>query len=188
LCVEDNSLVGDAIGRKIRDDAEFEWMGCVGTADDLYAKLTPAPPDVVCMDLEMPGQDAFAMIRELQHRSPTTRVLILTGHVGSDYVERAIEAGAWGYLTKAEESRIIVEAFRRVASGQFVSGGLTASGRERAMTRENRGAVASGQSLWQRVKRVLFGNGRDRRGSVWTGGGKLGGKGPARPDNTRTRT
>lgn len=160
VCVEDNRLVGDAIGRKLALDPDFHWMGQVGTAEELYGKLTPVPPDVVCMDLEMPGQDAFAMIRELARRSPTTRVIILTGHMNSSYVDEAIDAGAWGYISKGEESRFIVDAFRRVARGEFVAGGLTESARARSVKRaegsEERGG-SEPRSFWSGVKSFFGG-------------------------------
>lgn len=128
LSVEDNPLVGEAIGRKLSGDPGFEWLGWVCTSDALFEKVAANPPDVVCMDLEMPGQDAFEMIRALQSRSPKSRVLVLTGHVNSNYIDQAINAGAWGYLSKAEESRVIVAAFRQIAEGGFVLGKLTEGG------------------------------------------------------------
>lgn len=154
LCVEDNELVAEAIGRKLSGDTDFVWMGWVNNADSLLAKVEASPPDVVCMDLDMPGQDAFAMIRVLKDRSPQSRVLILSGHVHADYIDQAIDAGAWGYLSKAEESRVIVDAFRRVASGSFVLGRLSQN--------EWKPVPASGvpavaeiepkQSFWQRLR------------------------------------
>lgn len=158
LCVEDNPLVGDAIGRKLMGEPGFEWIGCVSSAEALFQKLQPVPPDVVSMDLEMPGQDAFEMIRELQERSPAVRVLVLTGHMGQEYVERAIDAGAWGYLSKAEESRFIIEAFRRVAAGEFVAGALTPSAAQREKWRQASATSAPAPSLWASVKKALFGS------------------------------
>lgn len=122
LCVEDNELVAEAIGRKLSGHADFEWLGWVNTAESLYERVEQTAPDVVCMDLDIPGQDAFGMIRALKDKSPHTRVLILSGFVQSDYIDRAVHAGAWGYLSKAEESRVIVDAFRKVAAGSFVMG------------------------------------------------------------------
>ena len=125
LCVEDNQLVAEAIGRKLSGDSDFIWLGWVDSEESLLAKVEESPPDVVCMDLDIPGQDAFGMIRSLKERSPQSRVLILSGHVHADYIDQAVDAGAWGYLSKAEESRVIVDAFRRVAAGSFVLGRLS---------------------------------------------------------------
>jgi len=125
LSVEDNELVGEAIGRKLRHNPEFEWLGWVDNAEALYAKVNESCPDIVCMDLDIPGQNAFEMIRHLQVVAPNSRVVILSGHVNSEYVDEAVNAGAWGYLSKAEDSRVIVETFRKIAEGNFVVGRLT---------------------------------------------------------------
>ncbi len=125
MCVEDNELVADAIGRKLSKDARFEWLGWVNTQPALLSAAIERKPDVVCMDLDIPGQDALQMIRALKAASPNSRVLVLTGHVREDYVNHTVDAGAWGYLSKAEESRVIVESIRRIAAGEFVLGRLT---------------------------------------------------------------
>lgn len=122
LCVEDNQLVADAIARKLEGDARFEWLGWVQTAQGLAESVEKTPPDVVCMDIDIPGEDAFAMVRSLTETCPTARVLMLTGHVREELIERALSAGAWGYLSKGEESRVIVDGICRVASGEFVLG------------------------------------------------------------------
>ena len=125
MCVEDNELVAEAIGRKLSKDARFEWLGWVNNQASLLGEARQTCPDVVCMDLDIPGQDAISMIRALKDACPESRVLILTGHVREEYVNRTVDAGAWGYLSKAEESRVIVESIRRIAAGEFVLGKLT---------------------------------------------------------------
>lgn len=125
LCVEDNELVAEAIGRKLSKDQRFEWLGWVNTAPSLHDMAIAVKPDVVCMDLDIPGQDVLEMIRWLKDASPNSRVLVLTGHVREEFVNQTVDAGAWGYLSKAEDSRIIVESIRRVAAGEFVLGRLT---------------------------------------------------------------
>jgi len=122
LCVEDNQLVADAIARKLDGDPDFEWLGWVSTSDALMEAVSRTPPDVVCMDLDVPGQDTFAMVRDLAEKCPAARVLILSGHIRQDYIDRALNAGAWGYLCKGEESRVIVDGIRRVAAGECVLG------------------------------------------------------------------
>jgi two-component system, NarL family, invasion response regulator UvrY len=125
LCVEDNELVADAIGRKLSKDLRFQWLGWVSTKSELLDKARESTPDVVCMDLDIPGQDTIEMIRDLKAVAPSSRVLVLTGHVREDYVNKTVDAGAWGYLSKAEESRVIIESIRRIAAGEFVLGRLT---------------------------------------------------------------
>lgn len=128
LCVEDNQLVADAISRKLEGDSRFQWLGWVDTAEALYETVSRTPPDVVCMDLDIPGQDTFAMVRGLGERCPSARVLMLSGHVRQDLIDNAVSAGAWGYLSKGEESRVIVDGLRRVAEGEFVLGTIAREG------------------------------------------------------------
>jgi DNA-binding NarL/FixJ family response regulator len=148
LSVEDNEFVADALARKLAGDPDFHWMGWVRSIEELDGKGRGAegPPDVVCMDLDMPGQDAYQMIRFLQHAYPDCRVLMLTGHVDVDNIDKAIDAGAWGYLSKAEESRTIVDSIRRVADGHFVLGQLCQT--EYKVQTADRTPVKSGKKRW----------------------------------------
>jgi len=123
--MEDNELVADAIGRKLTRDKQFEWLGWVDTGPALLSAVIERKPDVVCMDLDIPGHNTLELIRDLKVKSPMTRVLVLTGHLREDLVNQTVDAGAWGYLSKAEESRVIVDSIRRVAKGEFVLGKLT---------------------------------------------------------------
>ncbi len=125
LCMEDNELVADAIGRKLERDDRFQWLGWVSSGPALATALVERKPDVVCMDLDVPGEDTVDLIRGLCQSHPRTRVLVLTGHLREDFINKTIDAGAWGYLSKAEESRVIVDSIHRVAKGEFVLGKLT---------------------------------------------------------------
>lgn len=122
ICVEDNELVAGALERKLARSEGFEWLGWVRDAESLQQIVLANRPDVVCMDLDIPGQDTFKMIRDLGKRCPTARVLMLSGHLRDDDIQRAIDAGAWGYLSKGEDSAVIVAGIRRVAAGEVVMG------------------------------------------------------------------
>jgi len=122
LCVEDNALVGGAMGRKLHGNPDFQWLGWVSSSAELFQKVAETPPDVVCMDLDIPGENAFDMIEQLRTRSPQTRVMILSGHFSQKLIDDAEMAGAWGYLSKAEESRLIIDSIKRIASGGMVFG------------------------------------------------------------------
>ncbi|MGH7241850.1 MAG: response regulator [Phycisphaerales bacterium] len=146
LCVEDNQLVADALCRKLTGNPDFEWLGWVDSAQALYEKTTSLTPDVVCMDLNVPGQDVLDMIRQLKSIAPQVRAIILSGHMSAEAVDEAIDAGAWGYLSKAEDSRVIVDSLRRVAAGEFVLGPLTEGGRNAHRTPPSRAPANSSNS------------------------------------------
>lgn len=125
LCMEDNQLVAEAISRKLDREGGFEWLGWVQDSEALLDRVRATKPDVISMDLDMPRVDAFALIGKIKQTVPQSRVMVLSGHVSADLVQRAIESGAAGYLSKAEESRAIVESYRQVAKGALVLGRLS---------------------------------------------------------------
>jgi DNA-binding NarL/FixJ family response regulator len=120
LCVDDNDLVLGALERKFAALPGFEWCGTLPDASGLLAQSQACRPHVVLLDLDMPGPDALSQVRELRRSLPQCRVLVLSGMLTEAIVERAVDAGAWGYVSKGEASGEIIDAVRRVAAGQFV--------------------------------------------------------------------
>jgi two-component system, NarL family, response regulator DesR len=120
LCVDDNRFVGDAVRLKLDMASGMEWAGYLPNANRLIEAVNTHAPDVVLLDVDMPGRDPFDALEELSRRNPNVRVLMLTAHVRRDLIDRAIEAGAWGYLAKSEIGESLAEAIRQVAHGEFV--------------------------------------------------------------------
>jgi DNA-binding NarL/FixJ family response regulator len=135
LCVEDNALVAEAIGRKLSRDPAFEWMGSAETASELLAKIDATAPHVLCMDLHVPGMDTLAFVRRLTASHPQLRIMILSGGLTDEVIRAATEAGACGVMSKADESREIVAALMRVAAGEFVIGRVAQHFLTRPLTR-----------------------------------------------------
>jgi DNA-binding NarL/FixJ family response regulator len=77
-----------------------------------------AEPDVVIMDLSMPGMGGVEATRAILAERPTTRVLVLSWHADGDHVRAAMSAGATGYLLKGDESQRLVDAVRAVHRGE----------------------------------------------------------------------
>lgn len=120
LCVDDNRMVGEALHNRLNDIQGFEWMGQLPDAGNLPDRARQIHPDVVLLDLEMPGRDPFDAMHELYEVAPDVRVLVLSGHVRGDLIDHAIESGAWGYLAKDDDTQTIISAIERVAHGEFV--------------------------------------------------------------------
>jgi len=120
LCVDDNRLIADALERRLALEGSMEWAGWVEEPADLDAILR-ARPDVVVLDIDMPGCDPFDLVRRLAEAAPGVRVLMFSGHVRTDYIDRAIDAGAWGYVSKNEAIEDVLGAIRRVSAGEFVT-------------------------------------------------------------------
>jgi DNA-binding NarL/FixJ family response regulator len=120
LCVDDNDMVADAVQMKLGDNPQFEWIGRLHSASMLLVEAKMRMPDVVLLDIAMPGPDPFEVLQTMTHECPKSRVLMFSGFVGSDLIDKAVEAGAWGYLAKSETPSKLLWAIEQVANGQFV--------------------------------------------------------------------
>lgn len=120
LCVDDNELVCAALERKFSGATGFEWCGALPDASTLVRRALECRPHVVLMDLDMPGLDPLSQVRSLGQAVPGCRVVVLSGLLTESLVERALAAGAAGYLSKAASSQEIVEAVERAAAGEVV--------------------------------------------------------------------
>jgi two-component system response regulator DesR len=119
MCVDDNELIAAAIQHHVLNDGRFAWVGATTSADDLLEQVTRSSPDVLLLDIDMPGRSAFEALEELAAVQPNVRVLVFSGYVQGDYLDRAIDAGAWGYASKNDPIDEVMEAIQRVASGEF---------------------------------------------------------------------
>lgn len=123
LCVDDNKQVGEAIERAVKQAVpDLEFVGWVASADGLLEHVKRAEPDVVLLDVDMPGADPITALGEMSslHPPPAARVVMLSGHVLPQHINRAIEAGAWGYISKNQPMEAVLDAVRRVHAGDFV--------------------------------------------------------------------
>jgi DNA-binding NarL/FixJ family response regulator len=103
----------------------LEGFEVVGVAEDGTAAVRESVlhrPDVVVMDLKMPGTDGFTAIRELARVAPSVRVCVLTMYDDDDSLFAAMRAGAHGYLLKGAEQDEIARAVRSIAAGEAIFG------------------------------------------------------------------
>jgi DNA-binding NarL/FixJ family response regulator len=120
LCVDDNALVAEAIERKLQFEPDLQWLGNLPSADELATVARERRPDVVVLDIDMPGKDPFRALEEVSREYPPARVVVFSGHVRSDLINRACDAGAWGYVSKNSGTDMLVNSIRRVLNGEFV--------------------------------------------------------------------
>src|SRR5262249_6653807 len=120
LCVDDNPMVGESIERWIEGSTDLRWDGWFPGEEGVLEAVRGPAPAVIWMDVDIPGTDTFALVREIVRASPETRVLMLSGHLRSDYVRRSVMAGAMGYMGKHRPIQMLDDALRRVAAGEFV--------------------------------------------------------------------
>lgn len=116
LIADDHPLLREGLARILATEPGIEVVGEAGSADEALAKVEELRPDVVLMDISMPGGGLMAT-REISQRLPDTGVIILTIHDDEQYLYELVRAGAKGYLVKDSEPRRVVEAIRHVHAG-----------------------------------------------------------------------
>ncbi|MCC5021642.1 MAG: response regulator transcription factor [Candidatus Synoicihabitans palmerolidicus] len=117
--VDDHPLVREWLSNLLRQSSNLEVTGTAPTSRKGLRAMLASPPDVAIVDLSLQKSSGLELIKEIAEQLPSVRVVILSMHEEIDYVERAVRAGARGYVTKRESTEQIVEAVREVASGQF---------------------------------------------------------------------
>ncbi|PXY25298.1 DNA-binding response regulator [Prauserella sp. PE36] len=139
LIVDDHPIVRDGLHGMFTREAGFEVLGEAGDGDQAVTLAERLRPDVVLMDLRMPGTGGVAAIAELARRGNPARVLVLTTYDTDSDVVPAIEAGATGYLLKDSPRDELFRAVRAAARGESVLSPAVASrllGRVRAPAEE----------------------------------------------------
>ncbi len=118
LCVDDNRDVTAALRMCIEHEPDMESVGDLHSADDLVMQVEERRPDVVLLDMNMPGKDPLAALRQLTEASGgrrSVRVILFSGHQDEAVANIAAEAGACGFLPKHADVPVILEAIRGAA-------------------------------------------------------------------------
>ena len=119
FCADDNPNVTAALQHCIEQSPDFAWMGCAEDADKLCSEIRRCGcPEIVLLDLDMPGLDPLRAIGLLEGCCEC-RVLVYSGMVRRELIDRALEAGAWGYVYKGDGGLALLEAMRTVLAGQL---------------------------------------------------------------------
>lgn len=119
LCVDDNELISSALQRRMQREPLLAWAGAVSEGAAVLRTVREVRPDIVLMDIDMPGIDSFSLVERLTSESPEVRVLMFSGHVTSEYIDRALNCGAWGYLSKNEDVAELLQGVLRAAGGEI---------------------------------------------------------------------
>jgi two-component system response regulator NreC len=117
LVVDDHAVVRAGLKLLLGNEEGFEVVGEAGTADEAILRARLLEPDVVLMDVVMPGRSGIDAARELRELLPETRIVILSMQDDPSYVREALQAGASGYVLKEGADTELVRAVREVAGG-----------------------------------------------------------------------
>jgi NarL family two-component system response regulator LiaR len=118
LVVDDQSIVRKGVRALIEQVEGIEVVGEAGDGQEAIAQALALRPDVILMDLVMPGMGGIEAIRRITAEQEGAHVLVLTSFAGDDKVFPAIKAGALGYLLKDSEPEQLLEAIRQVHRGE----------------------------------------------------------------------
>jgi DNA-binding NarL/FixJ family response regulator len=117
--VDDHPLVRERLRQLIEQQPEFTVCGeCSGAAEGLR-QITALKPDMIIVDLSLKGSHGIELIKDIKAQHPDMRILVLSMHDESLFAERALRAGALGYVTKQEPAEAILTAIRRTAKGEM---------------------------------------------------------------------
>ncbi len=118
VVVDDHPVVREGLVASLEDDAEFRVVGAAGSAEDALPLVAGQKPDIVLLDLELPGVGGLDAIPALLAAHPPSRILILTAYDTDERVMGALRAGARGYLLKGASLEEIARAIRAVHAGE----------------------------------------------------------------------
>jgi len=118
LIADDHAVVRDGLQALLAKAGDVQVVGVAGNGREVIEQAQRVRPEVVVMDIGMPELDGVEATRRLREKCPETRVLILSMHLTSEHVVRALNAGAHGYVLKESAGEEVVEAIRAVAAGR----------------------------------------------------------------------
>jgi DNA-binding NarL/FixJ family response regulator len=127
LVVDDHPMVREGLVRLISQQADLVCCGEAGTVRETMTAVDSHRPDLVILDLRLKGEDGLELIKSLKSQFPDLRILILSQYEAPLYAERALRAGALGYVVKEEAAAEVLNAVRTVLAGQvYLTRGMAA--------------------------------------------------------------
>jgi DNA-binding NarL/FixJ family response regulator len=117
--VDDHPLVREWLTALLHQQPDIEVSGQAGDASGALAAMIARPPDVAIVDLSLKTSSGLDLIKDIDAHIPDTKVLVLSMHEEVFYAERALRAGARGYVMKRESTDCVIDAIRAVCRGQI---------------------------------------------------------------------
>ncbi|MBB6429579.1 response regulator transcription factor [Algisphaera agarilytica] len=117
LIADDHTLMRETLRERLDREMDLEVVGSVASADEAVAMVGELSPDVVIMDVDMPGRLSFDAACDIVAVSPDVRLVFLSAFFSDRYIRDALAAHAVSYLTKDESPQVVVDAVRQAAQG-----------------------------------------------------------------------
>jgi two-component system invasion response regulator UvrY len=122
LLVDDHEVVRAGYRRLLENTPDIQVIAEASSGEEAYSLYATQQPDVVIMDLSMPGIGGIEAISKIIHREKSAKILVFSVHESETFLSRVLEAGALGYITKRSAAKIMVDAVRQVAQGNIFIG------------------------------------------------------------------
>lgn len=115
--VEDHLILRKTLLKLLERESDFKVVGDAGSAAEALEQVVQVEPDLILVDISLPGTNGITLVEKLRKLLPDLRCLMVSGHEESVYVKEALRAGARGYVMKGDPDSII-RAIRQVMDGE----------------------------------------------------------------------
>ncbi|HXF70554.1 MAG TPA: response regulator transcription factor [Thermoflexus sp.] len=156
LIADDHAIVRAGIRALLQLHPDFEVVGEAADGHEAILQVRRLQPDVVLMDLAMPGMDGLAATHEIRRIAPQTRVLVLSQHENREYVLPALRAGAAGYVLKRAPDDTLIWAIRAVYAGETYIDPRLADLLVEEVRRSGEGPADPMDTLTEREREILI--------------------------------
>ena len=117
--VDDHYMVVEGIRSLLQNEKSIEWMGHASNADSCLAFLQQQLPDIILMDINMPGKSGIELCREVKEKYPSVFIIGLSTFNQQSFIQKMMDNGASGYVIKNATQEELMEAIRVVAKGKI---------------------------------------------------------------------
>jgi len=122
LLADDHEVVRAGYRRLLKNTQDIEVIAEVASGEDAYSRYCELHPDVVVMDLTMPGMGGLEASRRILAHDDSAKILVFSVHENEVMLNRALDLGVLGYISKRSASQVMIEAVRQIAAGEMYVG------------------------------------------------------------------
>jgi DNA-binding NarL/FixJ family response regulator len=138
VLADDHPIILEGLEQLFRRHKDFQVLATCNTGDDAIQAVREHRPDVIVLDVKMPGGDGLSVLKRIHEERLPTRVILLTASMQEDEVLQAMEAGVWGLVLKESAAVSLVDSVRKVTRGErALDQGLIVRALDRAVERQS---------------------------------------------------
>ncbi len=154
LVIDDHQVVREGLRRLLEQEGDMRVTGQASNSEEAISQVVMLSPNIVLMDIKMPGMDGIELTRQVKLKKPSCKVIMLTLY--DEYLTQAMEAGATGYLLKDIKREELAQAIRQVHRGEVVVGeSITSKSRNEYNERLTEKTAVGSDTLFEEVQLVI---------------------------------